>query len=298
MTISPLPPGTTTLYGPNGALLAGGTITSYTPRTTSPKSLWGNPAQTGGILANPLTLGASASAILYGFGSIRVIVKDSSGNTISDSPTFGGQVPTTTIVLNTADGGVWTPPPGVYSVLVQAVGGGGGGANALAAASRSGVSGGGGGAGGYAEGQYAVTPGQGISYSVGAGGTAEQDGGMTSFGTFLTCTGGSGANFSTIATSVGGAGGTATGGTIMNISGGNGTDGSHLPASGTTVYEGPGNGGSSYYGQGGTSVNGASGNSGTAPGSGGGGSMDVNLTNILFPGGTGAPGQLIISYQG
>lgn len=298
MTIAPLPLGPTTYYGPNGVVLAGGSVVNYTPNTTMRKFLWGNPQQTGGILPNPFTLPANGTATFYGFGASRQIVKDSNGDTITDSVTFGGQINQTTIVLAKADGGVFYVPPGVYSLYVEAVGGGGAGSNCLAPTAVFDVSGGGGGAGGFANGFYAVTPGQPISYTVGAGGAASSQGpGLgTSFGDFVVCTGGLGSSFSHQGTSAGGTGGTATGGTIMNISGGNGTDGSHIPPSGGVSYIGPGNGGTSFYGQGGTSANGSSGNSGTAPGSGGGGVMDVNLLGTGFNGGDGADGQIIISY--
>lgn len=297
MTTPPLPTGISHFTGVNGVSLAGGTVTSYIPKTTFFKTTWANPTQATSN-ANPQVLDSSGNAIIYGFGAIRQIVLDSNGETIWDSVTFGGQQTSTTILLNTAESGVWTVPPGVYRLYVEAVGGGGGGANCVAGGSRSGISGGGGGAGGFSSGVFSVTPGQAVSYSVGAGGMAELDGGLTSFGTTMTANGGSGANFSTPQTSVGGLGGTATGGSIANFPGGAGTDGSHLPMTGTTVYQSSGNGGGSYYGAGGTSQNGASGNAGKFPGSGGGGSMDVNITNILFPGGSGAPGQLKITYQG
>lgn len=297
MTIAPLAPGIQQFYGPNGILLANGSVQNYVPRTTFGKPTWADPAQTT-LNANPVVLSPTGTAVMYGWGAIRQVVKDSNGDTISDSLTFGGQQTQTTIILAIGDSAVFQVPAGVKSLYIEAVGAGGGGANCIAAASRSGVSGGGGGAGGYASGIYSVTPGQAISYSVGAGGSAGQAGGTTNFGSFVVCSGGVGSIFSTISTSVGGAGGTATGGTIVNYTGGAGTDGSHLPATGITVYQGAGNGGTSAYGAGGTSTNGGSGNNGPVPGSGGAGSMDVNLTNVLFPGGTGADGQIIITYQG
>lgn len=298
--IGPLPQGQSVFYGPNGILLTGGTVTTYIPKTTFAKQTWTSPTQTTAN-ANPLTIGAGGVATLYGWGSIRQIVKDAQGNTIWDSPTFGGQIPQTTIVLATADGGVWTVPPGVYRVYVEAVGAGGAGSNCLAPTATNDVSGGGGGAGGFASGLYSVTPGQAISYSVGAGAPigSQNPGGGTNFGSSITCGGGVGSSFSTQGTSVGGAGGTASGGTILNIPGGAGTDGSHIPiGGGGRPYIGPGNGGTSFYGPGGTSANGGDGNSGTTPGSGGGGAMDVNLQNITFDGGAGANGQILISYWG
>lgn len=295
MTIPPLPKGVSQFLGPNGAVLAGGSVFNSIPKTTALKQTWNSPTQATAN-SNPIVLDSTGSAIIYGFGAYRQLVLDSSGVTISDSLTFGGQLNKTTVVLNTPDSGNFIVPSGVYVLYVEVVGAGAGGANCIAAASRSGVSAGGGGAGGFASGLYAVVPGQAIYYTVGAGGTSGMIGGITAFGLFLSGTGGHAGVATSTAISLGGAGGSATGGTIRNQTGGSGTDGCHLPSGGTTVYQGAGNGGTSAYGPGGTSTNGASGNAGVAPGSGGAGPMDVNLTNILFPGGVGADGQIIISY--
>lgn len=297
MTISPLPPGTSTFYGPNGQLLSGGKVFNYIPRSTFNKATWSNPTQASQN-ANPIVLDSSGSAVVYGFGALRQIVQDSSGQTIWDSPTWGGQNTQTVVVLSIAEGGLFIVPKGVFSLGVECVGGGGAGSNCTSATTNGDVSGGGGGAGGFARTQITVTPGQSISYGVGPGGPigSQNDGGPSNFGSFVLCNGGKGSSFKSQGTSVGGAGGTASGGTILNITGGAGTDGSHIPTSGGHPYIGNGIGGESFYGRGGTSANGASGNSGQAPGSGGGGTMDVNLTGVFFDGGAGADGQIIISY--
>jgi microcystin-dependent protein len=81
-----LPPGKQTFINANGAPLAQGTVTFYTPGTTTPKATWQDAAQT--ILnTNPVNLDISGQAIIYGSGCYRQIVKDSSGNTIWDQPT-------------------------------------------------------------------------------------------------------------------------------------------------------------------------------------------------------------------
>lgn len=295
MTIAPLPQGTTTFIGLTGETLAGGKVFTYVPGGTTPKATWQDPSQAA-LNTNPILLNANGQAVIYGWGAYRLLVEDSNGDTISDSVTFGGPLTQTFVVFNTASTGSFVVPAGVYSLYVEAVAGGGGGSSCQASSATGDVSGAGGGAGGFANGLYTVTPAQHISYVVGAGGTPTHTGGATAFGSLVTCNAGHGALFSGTGTSTGGLGGSATGGTIMNLTGGSGTDGSHIPPSGGAPYIGAGNGGSSYYGQGGTSVNGAAGNTATTPGAGGGGAMDVNLTNTAFLGGSGAPGQIIISY--
>lgn len=258
---------------------------------------WQDPGQVA-LNTNPILLNANGAAVIYGWGAYRLLVEDSLGNVVSDSITYGGPLTQTFVVFNTAGSGTLTIPAGVYSIYAEVVGGGGAGANCQSSSATGNVSGAGGGAGGFANGLYAVTPAQVLTYTVGAGAAAGSGGtGVTSvLGSFITCTGGVGANFSTTGTSVGGLGGTATGGTIRNQTGGSGTDGSHIPSSGGAPYIGSGNGGASAYGQGGTAVNGGTGHISPSPGGGGGGAMDVNLTNTAFNGGAGAPGQIIISY--
>lgn len=297
MAIAPLPQGRQVFVGPTGEPLSGGKVFTYVGGTTTPLATWQDPGQVS-LNTNPVLLDANGSAVIYGWGAYTLLVEDSLGNIISSSLTFGGPLTQTFVVFTTPGNSTWTVPTGVYSLYVEAVGGGGCASACLATSATSNISGGGGGAGGFASGQYAVTPGQVITYTVGAGaGTGGEGNGLTTtFGTFITCTGGSGTNFSSTGTSIGGVGGTGSGGTIRNQTGGSGTDGSHIPASGGAPYIGSGNGGASAYGQGGTAVNGAAGHVGTAPGSGGGGAMDVNLTSTLLAGGGGANGQIIIGY--
>lgn len=294
MTIAPLPQGTTTFIGLTGETLAGGKVFTYAAGTSTPMATWQDPLQSA-LNTNPVLLNANGQAVIYGWGAYRLLVEDSSGNTISDSITWGGPLTQTAVVFNTPGAtGNFTVPAGVYTLYVEAVGGGGGGGNCFAVAVNNGVSGAGGGAGGFARGSYTVTPGQVIAYAIGTRGGPQVSGGATTFGSFITCNGGVGAVFTlSNTTSVGGIGGSASGGTIENNTGGSGTDGEH---SGSYNLVSCGNGGASRYGAGGTSVNGATANNGVAPGSGGGGAMDVNITSTHFFGGTGATGQIIILY--
>lgn len=297
MTIAPLPQGTTTFYGLTGIPLSGGKIFTYTAGTSTPKATWQDPQQAA-LNANPILLNANGQAVIYGWGAYRLLVEDSSGNTISDSITYGGPLTQTTQVFANSGSFTFTVPVGVYSVYAEAVGAGGGGGNCSASGATGNVSGAGGGAGGFASGNFTVTPGQTITVVVGSVGAvgAQQSGTVSNFGSLLTAHGGGGPSNPATGTSIGGLGGVASGGTVFNFTGGAGTDGMHIPGSGGAPYIGPGNGGSSYYGQGGTSVNGAQGNTATTPGSGGGGAMDVNLTGAVFHGGAGAPGLVLVSY--
>jgi len=119
----------------------------------------------------------------------------------------------------------WTVPANVYRVDVLVVGGGGGGGAWV---------GGGGGGGGvvYREG-YAVTPGQSISYTVGAGGTGEYNpgsysgmpratnGGSSSFGSITALGGGRGGSWDSYPATSGASGG----GNGYSTAGAAGTDG-------------------------------------------------------------------------
>src|SRR4051812_21778981 len=81
-----LPNGKQTFIDQNGAPLAGGTVTFYIPGTTTLKTTWQDSAQTIAN-TNPITLGIDGTAIIYGSGCYRQIVKGSTGNTIWDQPT-------------------------------------------------------------------------------------------------------------------------------------------------------------------------------------------------------------------
>lgn len=89
-----------------------------------------------------------------------------------------------------AASGNWTVPAGVYSVVVECIGGGGGGGHSATAV--------GGGGGGYSRKRWTVVPGTLIPYVVGVGGTAGTShgspnstaGGDTSFNTTQIATGG------------------------------------------------------------------------------------------------------------
>ncbi|MFB2713714.1 glycine-rich domain-containing protein [Aeromonas veronii] len=140
-----------------------------------------------------------------------------------------------------------TIPEGWNKIRVAVVGGGGGG---RLFGGNYGYGGGGSG-GGYAEKVFDVTPGQTFTYTVGAGGDINADGGTSSFAAVLSATGGRTASSPSSSNSIGSAGGVGIGGDVNNP-GGRGGSGYSDPKGGA------GGGGASghRYGAGGDGSNG------------------------------------------
>lgn len=200
--------------------------------------------------------------------------------------------------------GTYSKPDGLLFAIVEAVGGGGGGGGcSTTGAGASSVATGGSGAG-YSK-KTLLAGDLAISETViigagGAGGTIGNnpgvDGGNTSFGTFITCTGGKGGNGDGTSSSDSGTlakvGSGSTGGDI-NIQGGGSGEGLILSGSRASLSKG----GDTALGFGGLAV--ASGSvNGSGYGSGGsGGNVGPNTTGIA--GGDGADGVVIITeYYG
>lgn len=81
--------GVTQFFDNNGNPLTSGTVDTYIPGTTTRKTTWQDGAET--ILnTNPIILDAAGRAIIYGQGTYREVVKDSSGNLIWDAVTTPG----------------------------------------------------------------------------------------------------------------------------------------------------------------------------------------------------------------
>ena len=81
-----LPNGEQQFISNNGAPLASGTVTFYSPGTSTLKNTWSNSAQT--ILnTNPVVLDSGGRAVIYGSGAYRQVVKDQTGNVIWDQLT-------------------------------------------------------------------------------------------------------------------------------------------------------------------------------------------------------------------
>ncbi len=217
---------------------------------------------------------------------------------------FYSQTVTQTITTS----GSFVVPCGVTTLTVQCWGAGGGGGYGGASNKQGG---GGGGGGGYAYNAIAVTSGATYNYTVGAGGAGSNTSGVN--GTagqssiFIvgatTISGGGGGGGGAYSGSAGAAGtaGTGTGGTT-NISGGtggagNGTGsgggGEGAPtagAAGNGIIPTGGTGTTGGDGGDGSVSNAASGANGTIVGGGGGGGTKASA------GGSGARGQIIISY--
>lgn len=206
-----------------------------------------------------------------------------SGGLVINSTTLSTAVTdrgTPVSIVSFTGSGTYTVPSNCTKVLVQLVGGGGGSAGYAES----------GGAGGFAEGVFSVTPGASISVTVGGGGggvgyyAAAGDGGTTSFGGYISATGGYGANRNY--SHGGGHGGVGSGGQL-NLYGGTGTGhmnhGSHSQTA---------NGGGSYFGgPGGQYRSTTPSNFSPAPGSGSSGGRGDDGGS-----GTGGPSGLVIVY--
>jgi len=78
-----LPEGMSSFYDNNGNPLSGGTIDFYIPNTTTRKDTYKDSGQTI-VNSNPIVLDSAGRAVIYGTGSYREVLKDSSGNLIFD----------------------------------------------------------------------------------------------------------------------------------------------------------------------------------------------------------------------
>lgn len=88
-----LPNGETQFFNGNGVPLAGGSVQTYVPGTTSSKPTWIDPNLTT-TNPNPVLLNSSGMALIFGQGNYREIVEDSSSNVVWDQVvnTPGGMV--------------------------------------------------------------------------------------------------------------------------------------------------------------------------------------------------------------
>ncbi|MCE3297284.1 MAG: Protein of unknown function precursor [Crocinitomicaceae bacterium] len=196
-----------------------------------------------------------------------------------------------TMTETLAGAGNFIVPCSVSSITVSCWGGGGAGQGDN---TNNTIGGGGGGSGAFCSSVIAVTPGQSIAYSVGAGGAGNststfsvtQNGGASTFGG-LTAGGGAGGNGPT-----GGAGGTASGGTT-NTNGAAGAN--RVGGAGGAGGAAPGGGGAG----GAAGADAAAGSGGAAPGGAGGGAGDANvvIVTISKASGSGGAGRITVSYD-
>lgn len=198
--------------------------------------------------------------------------------------------------------GTYTPTPGVTKIIVEMVGGGGGGGGAPAGSSTSNSVGGGGGSGAYVRAMitspaasYAITVGSG-----GSGGTTGQGGtgGATTFGSLISCGGGSGGYTGISSNAPNGAGGgfggsatvTSPAVAIFSSNGGFGNAGYMTTGQGGNA----GNGATVQLGNGGFGSANGGGSVGGGYGSGGGGALTTTTTTSQQNGGAGAGGVVIV----
>jgi Concanavalin A-like lectin/glucanases superfamily len=219
---------------------------------------------------------------------------------------------TTTVTESTPGTYTFTVPAGVTTLNIQCWGAGAGGTGGGA---TQGQAGGGGGA--YSgEPAYAVSPGDIISYVVGAGGAGDHvgtssspDGGNTQFdttgvaGSGVLANGGQAYNGSINY----GPGGSSSGNTVSfaggnggplsygqsNGSGGGGSGGSTGNGGGGSQGGGAGRAGNGGGEPGGAGARSGSGTGGTGPGGGGGGAGQGSTS---YTGGSGGAGQVLITY--
>lgn len=189
--------------------------------------------------------------------------------------------------------GTFTVPIGVRSVKVTIVGSGGGGGNA----SSTNSCGGGGGGGSVAIKTITGLIGSNtISVTIGSGGAPASAGGVTSFGSYFSVSGG-GAGASNLGTTVGvggGSPGTGSGDWVVS-----GSPGGGIGGDGTTSISGKGadfNLLSLFSGVGGRPIDGTSGNGISASGFGAGGSGAKRYLSGSYSGGSGAPGIVIVEW--
>ena len=67
----------------DGKPMAGGSIATYVPGTTTPKACWVDPNESA-LATNPVILDAAGRSLMYGSGDYRFILRDAAGNLIAD----------------------------------------------------------------------------------------------------------------------------------------------------------------------------------------------------------------------
>lgn len=300
----------------------GGTTTAYTatlspaPTTlTDGMVIWVDYAAVGTNTTTTPTLNVN------GLGAVAITLNGGAAVRVGDIPKYAqyayNSATPAWILINPLNSGrllniqvitstqTYTATTGTQFVDVVLVGGGASGGGSPNPSAGWASAGGGGGAGGTV--RKRITTGfNGVTVTIGAGGTAPSvgvagnNGGNSSFGAIMTAGGGIGGGLGTQyntpqVCSTAAAGGSATGGDI-NIAGGSGTSGTIFSTTSTSNLSGIG--GASMFGFGGGQVGGTtSGGTGTGYGSGGGGGASVNAGGAT-QGGVGKAGICIIYEYG
>lgn len=219
------------------------------------------------------------------------------------------------VVFDTSGTGTFTVPAGVTEITVEVWGAGGKGGNTSKTGGNATVAAGGGGGGAYSSETITVTSGQVISYTVGAGSTGTNPGETSEASlnstVFVRALGGASVNLNVGA---GAAGGQASSGIgTISFNGGNGANGSGENSGGGGSSAGISQNGNDSTtntgaiaplggGDGGNGVIASSngtydGGTGGVPGAGGGGSAVRGGGTLNATGGSGADGQVVITYE-
>jgi hypothetical protein len=111
-----LPNGFTQFSDANGKPLAGGSVWYYVPSTVTPKKTWQDPYESIAN-ANPVVLNGSGSALIWGSGIYREVVKDVDGNLIWDQLSGGYNCTSASSIPMGANGALQYNNGGVFGGL-------------------------------------------------------------------------------------------------------------------------------------------------------------------------------------
>jgi len=303
--------GRTTLTA-HGVLLGEGTsaINQTTAGTT------GQALVSGGASADPafgVTLPVGGGTGLATLTAHAVLIGEGTNNVAFAAPSTAGQAlisagaaadpvfgfPTGALlnIQRITSTGTYTKTAGTNTVMIELAGGGGAGGGAPATGASQVSVGGGGSAGGYVRHLGLASAFTGLTATIGAAGAGNSGaaggaGGNTTLGT-LTANGGNGGISGTAGSSSNGnnsaSGGTASGGSLMNVTGQQGGPSAGIFGSAVIV----GVGAPHHLGSGGNNGISATGGAATGFGAGGGGTFQTASSGALT-GGAGAGGVAII----
>ena len=277
---------------------AGGLIT-----VTGASSAAGSiPVQTNSLAANTYTVQVQKSQAIAATDATKVglcnfynghFSVDANGFVVATGGTAFSQIAVQT--FTTPGANTYTPTFGMRYCLVEIVGGGGGGGSLVMPNAAFAASGGGG--GGYSKRSFsAAAIGVSQTVTIGSGGVASTGGGTTSFGAFMSATGGSpGADWTQFEVPIAGVGGVGSGGDVNTVGTPGLMSGSNV---GGPAYRIGGNGGCSYFGGGAlgfASTTNAATPATDATSYGGGGSGAANVSSVACAGGAGFSGICIVT---
>jgi hypothetical protein len=101
-TASILPQAETQFLDNNGNPVSSGTVDFYIPNSSTRKTTWQD-ASMSVANTNPVTLDAAGRALIYGYGTYRQVLKDSSGNVIWDRVTNSYSIPNGQVTTGDGD---------------------------------------------------------------------------------------------------------------------------------------------------------------------------------------------------